>query len=198
MQDKCCLAWSPPANQQSVSADGDLMRNTCWVFHIQFPSKCCLQRGGGFISTVMLSHALPRPPPPLPPTCTDVKAADNLGTEVAINKGPLFFTRFLHSAVDVLGQIKTDVQRPSLFHLPSLFFSQVHFSCLGFFSPPAAAGQIDPVVLLHRHRFVCSKCQTSAFSPEAHEPNILQNLNQDSHSLFPTSCSRALLWSGPV
>lgn len=40
--------------------------------------------------------------------------------------------------------------------------------------PPAAAGRIDPVVLLHRHRFVFSKCQTSAFSPEGHEPNILQ------------------------
>lgn len=53
------------------------------------------------------------------------------------------------------------------------FFSQVHFLVWLCF-PPAAAGRIDPVVLMHRHRFVFSKCQTSAFSPEGHKPNILQ------------------------
>lgn len=107
-------------------------------------------------------HALPHL---LPPTCTDVKAADNLGTEVAINKVLLFFSLSLHSAADVLGQIKTDVQRPSL------FFPPVFLRCtflLGFFFPPAAAGRIDPVVLLsfqnvrHLRSLLRATCQISS------------------------------------
>lgn len=131
-------------------------------------------------------HALPHL---LPPTCTaDVTAADSLGAEVAINKVPLFFTRSLHPAVEVSGQIKTHFRRFFFFHS---FFSQGALLCLAFF-PPAAPGRIDPVVLLHRHRFVFSKCQTSALSPEGHKPNVLQT------SITILSLSSPLLVVGPL
>lgn len=128
-------------------------------------------------------HALPHL---LPPTCTDVKATDNLGTEVAINKVLLFFSRFLHSGADVLGQIKTDVRRPSLFSPPFFLRSTFLFGFVSLLQPLAGLIQscscIDIVLSFQNVRHLRSLLRATSQISSI-------NLNQDSPSFFATSCS---------